>query len=63
MGLFCAEPHEISLLSVLWYIHSGGGISRLSETSNGAQVRVMSLGVFRAFNSFQVCQYFTIYRL
>jgi hypothetical protein len=49
MGLFCAEPHEISLLSVLWYIHSGGGISRLSETSNGAQVRVMSLGVFRAF--------------
>lgn len=36
-SLFCAEPHEISLLSVLWYIHSGGGISRLSETSNGAQ--------------------------
>ena len=37
-GVLCIETHEISLLYFLWYIHSGGGITRLVSVTNGAQV-------------------------
>lgn len=36
-AVFCVEPHEISLLSSLWYIHNGGGVSKLTDITNGAQ--------------------------
>lgn len=36
-GLYCVEPYELSLLFALWYIHSGGGVAKMSDTSGGAQ--------------------------
>lgn len=38
-SIMCTEPHEVSLLSLLWYVHSGGGIEVMSEVRRGAQVR------------------------
>lgn len=38
-ALLCAEPREISLLFALWYVHSGGGVRRISSITNGAQER------------------------
>ncbi len=36
-AVFAAEPYEFSLLHALFYIHSGGGVERLSNTRGGAQ--------------------------
>ena len=36
-GLWCAEPREISLFHVLFYIASAGGYEQLMETGGGAQ--------------------------
>ncbi|GFG72872.1 flavin monoamine oxidase family protein [Mycobacterium botniense] len=36
-AVWACEPHEVSLLHVLFYIHSGGGFDRLVGTSGGAQ--------------------------
>eukprot|EP01012_Entosiphon_sulcatum_P004202 TRINITY_DN1157_c0_g1_i1.p1 TRINITY_DN1157_c0_g1~~TRINITY_DN1157_c0_g1_i1.p1 ORF type:complete len:506 (-),score=66.65 TRINITY_DN1157_c0_g1_i1:23-1540(-) len=36
-ALLCRSMSEVSLLYVLWYIRSGGGVRRLFETENGAQ--------------------------
>nr|XP_022329235.1 amine oxidase [flavin-containing] A-like [Crassostrea virginica] len=36
-SIMCTEPHEVSLLSLLWYVHSGGGIEVMSEVRRGAQ--------------------------
>ncbi|MCS7064718.1 MAG: FAD-dependent oxidoreductase, partial [Fimbriimonadales bacterium] len=36
-AVFAAEPCEFSLLHALFYIHSGGGVERLSGTRGGAQ--------------------------
>lgn len=36
-AVFAAEPFEFSLLHALFYIHSGGGVERLSNTRGGAQ--------------------------
>ncbi|XP_078453945.1 amine oxidase [flavin-containing] B-like isoform X2 [Lampetra planeri] len=36
-NVFAAEPHELSALGVMWYIHSGGGVERVANVSNGAQ--------------------------
>jgi hypothetical protein len=38
-AILCAEPHEVSLLSLLWYVHSGGGVEVMSRARRGAQVR------------------------
>lgn len=38
-SIMCTEPHEVSLLSLLWYVHSGGGVEVMSEVRRGAQVR------------------------
>jgi len=37
LALLCAEPAEVSLLFMLWYIHSGGGLTSLLSTTGGAQ--------------------------
>jgi len=37
LALLCAEPSEISLLFMLWYIRSGGGLTSLLSTTGGAQ--------------------------
>ncbi|KXJ13385.1 Amine oxidase [flavin-containing] A [Exaiptasia diaphana] len=34
-GILTSEPHEVSLLFFLWYLHSGGGIIRNWEISDG----------------------------
>lgn len=39
-AVLCAEPSEISLLYILWFIHSGQGIQRLLNIENGAQVNL-----------------------
>ncbi|KAL5005235.1 hypothetical protein ScPMuIL_018691 [Solemya velum] len=36
-SVFASELHELSLLYLLWYIHSGGGLTRLQSITNGAQ--------------------------
>ncbi|KAK3596897.1 hypothetical protein CHS0354_031674 [Potamilus streckersoni] len=36
-SVMCVEIHEVSLLFALWYINSGGGITRLSSITNGTQ--------------------------
>jgi len=36
-AVFAAEPAEFSLLHALFYIHSGGGVERLTGTRGGAQ--------------------------
>ena len=36
-AIWAAEPQEISLLHMLFYIHSGGGLARLLGTEGGAQ--------------------------
>jgi monoamine oxidase len=36
-SIFAAEPAELSLLHFLFYVHSGGNIDRLAQTTNGAQ--------------------------
>jgi monoamine oxidase len=36
-AIFAAEPSEISFLHFLFYLHSGGGLLRLTEIENGAQ--------------------------
>lgn len=36
-GIFAAEPGEISFLYFLFYLHSGGGLLRLTQAHNGAQ--------------------------
>ncbi|MCH9732040.1 MAG: flavin monoamine oxidase family protein [Actinomycetia bacterium] len=36
-SIFAAEPEELSLLHFLFYVHSGGNLDRLLETTNGAQ--------------------------
>ncbi|MCS7208720.1 MAG: FAD-dependent oxidoreductase, partial [Fimbriimonadales bacterium] len=36
-AVFAAEPFEFSLLHALFYIHSGGGVERLTGTRGGAQ--------------------------
>ncbi|XP_014675035.1 PREDICTED: amine oxidase [flavin-containing] A-like [Priapulus caudatus] len=38
-SLLTSEPHELSFLSFLWYIHSGQGILRMANITNGAQER------------------------
>jgi monoamine oxidase len=35
--LFAAEPREISLLHALYYIHVGGGLTKITSTRDGAQ--------------------------
>ena len=42
-GMLCFEPHEVSLLFFLWYLSGGGGISRMTSISDGAQVRIKSV--------------------
>ena len=37
-ALNTSEAHEVSLLFVLWYIHSGGNAQRMTTITNGAQV-------------------------
>lgn len=34
-----AEPHDMSLLYYLWYLHSAGGVKRIAETENAGQER------------------------
>jgi hypothetical protein len=41
-SLLTSEDHEISLLYMLWYLHSGGGVMRLSSIENGAQVMTLT---------------------
>ena len=36
-SVFAAEPAELSMLHFLFYIHSGGNLDRLIDTTNGAQ--------------------------
>jgi monoamine oxidase len=36
-ALFAAEPGELSMLHVLFYMHSGGSFQRLIDTTGGAQ--------------------------
>jgi len=36
-AIFAADPGDISFLHFLFYLHSGGGLERLSEITNGAQ--------------------------
>ena len=36
-AVFAAEPEDLSLLHVLFYIHSAGGFDRLVDTEGGAQ--------------------------
>jgi len=36
-SIFAAEPRELSLLHFLFYLHSGGGLMRLSTIRGGAQ--------------------------
>ena len=36
-GVWATQPEHVSLLHVLFYIHSGGGLDRLISTENGAQ--------------------------
>jgi len=36
-GVWAAEPADVSLLHILFYIHSGGGLNRLVGTGGGAQ--------------------------
>lgn len=36
-AVFSAQPRDLSLLHVLFYIHSAGGLDRLVETDGGAQ--------------------------
>lgn len=36
-GVFAAQPEDLSLLHVLFYIHSAGGFDRLVDTEGGAQ--------------------------
>lgn len=36
-SLLTAEPKEISMLFWLYFVHSGGGVLRLTETTKGAQ--------------------------
>jgi len=43
-GIFGAEPGEMSLLFVLFYLHSGGGLMNLARTTGGAQERRFSGG-------------------
>ena len=38
-GLWCAEPHEISLFHLLFYMASAGGYDQLMDTGGGAQER------------------------
>jgi monoamine oxidase len=38
-AVFGTEPDELSLLFVLFYLHSGGGLARLARTTGGAQER------------------------
>ncbi|KAJ8310643.1 hypothetical protein KUTeg_012508 [Tegillarca granosa] len=45
-----AEPHEVSLLFLLWYINCGGGIDSLCSITNGAQEKKIEGG------SQQVCE-------
>jgi monoamine oxidase len=44
-GIFGAEPRELSLLFVQFYLHSGGGLINLARTTGGAQERRFSGGV------------------
>lgn len=37
LAVLCAEPHEVSLLALLWYIRSGQGLNRVINVTNGAQ--------------------------
>ena len=37
-AIFAAEPEQLSLLFFLFYVRSGGGLMRLSEIKNGAQL-------------------------
>ncbi|XP_060078754.1 amine oxidase [flavin-containing] B-like [Ylistrum balloti] len=32
-----SEPHEVSFLFFLWFVHSGGGVMRLASVKDGAQ--------------------------
>jgi monoamine oxidase len=43
-AVFAAEPCEFSLLHALFYIHSGGGVERLSGVRGGAQQDRFTLG-------------------
>ncbi len=43
-AVFAAEPFEFSLLHALFYIHSGGGVERLSGIRGGAQQERFVLG-------------------
>jgi monoamine oxidase len=36
-GLWCAEPHEISLFHLLFYMAAAGGFDQLMDTAGGAQ--------------------------
>lgn len=36
-AVWAAQPEDLSLLHVLFYIHSAGGLQRLFDTENGAQ--------------------------
>ena len=37
-SVMCTEPANISFLWFLWYIAQGGGVCRITSTTNGAQV-------------------------
>lgn len=43
-AIFAAEPSEISFLHFLFYLHSGGGLLRLTEIESGAQETRFSEG-------------------
>ncbi|OWF47168.1 amine oxidase [flavin-containing] A-like [Mizuhopecten yessoensis] len=36
-SVLTSEPHEVSFLFFLWFIHSGGGLMRLASVKDGAQ--------------------------
>lgn len=36
-SVLTSEPHEISLLYFLWFVHCGGGVMRLASVKDGAQ--------------------------
>lgn len=43
-SVFCVEPHELSFLHFLFYVHSAGSLNELISVARGAQERRFAMG-------------------
>ena len=48
-SVLTSEPHQVSLLFFLWYVHSGNGLVRLASVTGGAQVPIEDYSVIAIF--------------